>query len=225
MGLGHPLTDATGFTEEERFGWQARAAQIIMSASKPSSMLHVRKRLDRWRLTILPGRRPSRWLRFLELSSKFLPPRVQACQLRSAWNGWTTCRRFQRAGGCLFHCSHGEDSIEHYAFCSAFHGLCKKALGLGRPPASHCLEDFLGVQPYVLSLPEHARGRDAEATVAALRAIGVYALYRTHNGLRHGMRAVDSTDAFRGFIREAVRGHDKAKLLVSVAFKRPRSDD
>ena len=219
-------SDAVGFLEQERSGWQARATHIFATAGKPSAMMHVRKRLDRWSLETLPGHRPGLWLRTLELTSKLLPPRVQACQLRTACNEWATCRRFQKAGGCLFNCPRGEDSIEHYAFCSVFHNLCKMALGLERPPATHCLGDFAGVLPYVLSLPEHAReGGNAKATVAALRAIGVYALYRTHNALRHGMRGADGTNTFRGFVREAVRGHDQAKRLVSVAFKRRRAED
>ena len=115
-------------------------------------------------------------------------------------------------------------SIEHYAHCTTFHQLCKQWLGLDKPPLDKCLEDFLGIQPWVNSLPEHCRNDNGFATFAALRAVAVFSLYKTHNAVRHGnFGRGDAQPAFRGFIRDAARDHIEAMKLVSVAVKRPRS--
>ena len=55
---------------------------------------------------------------------------------------------------------------------------------------------------------------------AALRAISCFALYSAHNAWRYGRSCPE--DSFRGFLREATRGHVAATALVARAFKRPR---
>ena len=205
-------------------GWQARATRVFKNAARHSAAAHVRSKLDRWRLPTLPGHRPRAWMHSLYLSAPLLPPRVQACQLRTAWNGWCTARRFQGVAGCILGCKRGEDSIEHYAFCSCFHTLCKKHLGLSRPPPEACLGDFLGVLPCPSSLPPHLRTGSAVASAAALRALGVYALYKVQNGTRHGLPRGDGPEAFRGFLRGAVLGHPPSQSLLRSVFKRPRGD-
>ena len=222
LGIGSSLLHDT--SEEARQGWQARASRLVRQRCQLSPMMHVRRKLDRWQVRTLPGHRANHWVKVLCSTTKLLPPRVKACQLRTAMNGWFTGRRFQQTGGCLFACRDSEDSIEHYAHCKAFHQLCKQWLGLDKPPPDERLADFLGIQPWVNSLPEHCRDDNGFATVAALRAIGVFSLYKTHNAVRHGnVGRGDAQPAFKGFIRDATRDHVEAMKIVSVAFKRPRS--
>ena len=75
---------------------------------------------------------------------------------------------------------------------------------------------------WVLTLPQ--QGEFDAAEVAALRAVGVYALYRLYNASRHKGHAADTTGIFRAFVREVVRGHSKAMTLISTGGKRPRVD-
>ena len=219
------LLDSASPASLQKEGWQAKATRILRAAARHSAAAHVRRRLDRWQLPTLPGHRPVAWSHTLSLSAPLLPPRVQACQIRTAWNGWCTARRYQQNRGCLFNCSRGEDSIEHYAFCSEFHSLCRRHLGLTKPPAEFCLGDFLGTLPYVNSLPSHCRSATATADAAALRAIGVYALFKVHNAWRYGLPSDDCPAALRGYIRAAVVGHTRSQRLVQLAFKRPRSNN
>ena len=153
----------------------------------------------------------------MDATSAWLPPRVQACQIRTAFNGWLTRRRMQGNGRCIFGCR-AEDSIEHYAFCREFQRCCARRLNLRKPPPEKCLEDFLGITPHA---EEPYR---APATATAARAIAVYALFRTHNAVRYGAPAAAGAELFAGFLREATRGHGKAMELVASAFKRRRPD-
>ena len=186
--------------------------------------IHVRRRLDRWNTPVLPGHRPARWIKVMAATAKLVPPRVQACQLRTAFNGWTTKRRMQGFGRCMFDCNHSEDSIEHYALCKPFHNLCQRYLGISRPPPDECLADFIGIKPYAHGLPAHRGGEDSIATAAALRALSAYSLYKLHTSIRHGAcDCHDVSDAFRGFLRAAVIGHAPAMALLREVYKRPRA--
>ena len=212
-----------GREEHRRDGWQARAIKLLSVRRDLEVQHHARRRLDKWNIQVLPGRRVARWLRSVRAVSTLLPPRIQACQFRTVFNGWaTTSRRQQRSAACVLGCPGCHDALEHYAVCPRFHELCRRWLGLGKPPVDSCLADFLGIVPSPASVPR-GRGRDA-AQAAALRAVGVYALYRLHNSIRHQGGTSDVTGRFRGFVREGVRGHAKAMSLVSSAAKRMFSD-
>ena len=201
-------------SSQGRAGWQARASKVLHQSTEAEARVHIRKRLDRWQLTILPGHRVERWLKVVQGTSKMLPPRIIASQFRVAFNGWITRRRMQQPGRCILGCDDCDDSIEHYALCKVYHRLCKRWLGLDRPTMADCLAYFTGIA---------MEGDDWSK--AAIRAISVYALYRTHNAQRHSAARLCAEQLFRGFLREAVRGHPKAMSLLTAAFKRPRHDD
>ena len=57
--LGDPSLTAGGPAADEKKGWQARAARVFRAAAKHSSAAHVRRKLDRWQVSVLPGRRPA----------------------------------------------------------------------------------------------------------------------------------------------------------------------
>ena len=172
---------------------------------------------------VLPGRRVARVLRTFTILAERVPPRVFAAALRTICNGWVARRRFHQVGRCVLGCPQGEDSIKHYTVCSCFHGLCQRHLGLGQPPRSRCLGDFLGVDPYLPALPRQLATADVRETYTALRAISVYALYRCHGSARHGaLPSAECREAFLTYVREAARDHRQAFSLLSRVRARPR---
>ena len=61
---------------------------------------------------------------------------------------------------------------------------------------------------------------DTDPDHVALMGIGVYVLYRCHNAIRHSkLFRRDGAEGFRGFLREAVRGHGPASSLLSCVGK------
>jgi len=198
-----PLARPRGDYDPAQFtaGWQARAYALHRGDCPAPLLLHVRRRLDRWRVTALPGHRTARLLEGLAAIKSLVPPRVIAARVRAAFNGWPTRRRFQQRGQCCLDCGVEEDSVEHYAVCAVFHRLCGRLLALPRPAVDE-LGSFLGLQ---------RTGR----TELAKRALASYALYRTLIGVRCGLlRPPEFSDAFKAFLREGVRGHQAASALL-----------
>ena len=77
----------------DRHRWQGRVARLFASAPSGSAHLHLRRRLDRWSMITLPGRRVGRAVRVLKVMSQTTSPRVQAAYLRFLCNGVCTKRR------------------------------------------------------------------------------------------------------------------------------------
>ena len=152
----------------------------------------------------------------MEDIGKLVPPRVLAVAIRTACNGWLTARRFQAHGTCVLGCG-GDDSVEHYAGCAEFLRLRQRFLGLPPPGVARRLAVFLGLD-----------AEDGDAALgtrnerAALNAVGVYALSRTHNAVRHGSERAEAAELFRGFLQRAVENHAKASSLLACAGKRRR---
>lgn len=62
---------------------------------------------------------------------------------------------------------------------------------------------------------------DTDPDHVALKASGVYALYRCHNAIRHNtLFRRDIAEGIRRFLREAVRGHGSDSSLLGCAGKR-----
>ena len=116
-------------------------------------------------------------------------------------------------------CEGTKDSIKHYGFCSRYHACCRRFLNLEPPEAVHRLEDFLLLRP----ASRWRRGdlHETGVNAAAMRALSVYALYRTHNTIRLGATARNRyEELFKGYLREGVRNHPKAMALLNGIFKR-----
>ena len=113
LGPRHPRLRAH-FSEAERASCQAALTALLRDPELTGAMRRVRRRLDRWQVPLLRGRRPDRFAKGLASLSRLAPPRAAATQIRTAFNGWPTCRRFQGHGRCCLGCT-GEDRIEHYA--------------------------------------------------------------------------------------------------------------
>eukprot|EP00959_Pyramimonas_sp_CCMP1952_P208524 4361936-Pyramimonas_sp.AAC.1 len=78
------------------------------------------------------------------------------------------------------------------------------------------LEDFVGIDRS--STASWGNPALTEAEKSALRAISIYALHMTHAQVRHGLRAAEAANAFRGHLREATRCHPRSTELMVRAF-------
>ena len=108
------------------------------------------------------------------------------------------------------------DSIEHYTQCGRYHSLCSRFLGLVRPPVERALDAFIGIAVD----GAESRGNPSLSPVecCVLRALGLYALHRTHGQLRHGLAQSEAANVFRGFLRESTRNHPRSQRILSQAF-------
>ena len=95
------LCVCTNHTREDvlRSQWQRACYRLLRPSEAHIALIHLRRRLDRWNLTLLPGRRVSRAVLLLRGLGAAAPPRVGAAVLRTFCNGWITGRRMQRAHG------------------------------------------------------------------------------------------------------------------------------
>ncbi len=153
---------------------QAELTKIFKGNVVGQSSTHLRRRLDRWEgLATLPGYRTMRARKMLKILADSATPRVQAAYLRTICNGWCTRHRFQGCGNCLFGCGRGVDKLEHYAGCSKVKELFQSSLSGWRPHWQNNLDSFL------------CMCNDGEDGLL-IRAVGLYGLYRLHNGIRHG---------------------------------------
>ena len=82
------------------------------------------------------------------------------------------------------------------------------------------MEDFVGIGGTTArALPTGCTlsGQDLEV----LRAIAVYAAYRSFNHVRHSTEQAEAfADVFRGFVREATRGHASSAAVVAAIWRR-----
>ena len=171
----------TGLTDtwlQVRAGWQCKFTKLIKVEYPHAAMQHLRRRLDRWRMSTLPGHRVRRALNMLKTIGEGLPPRVWAAYFRLICNGWITARRFQGSGKCLFGCGNGHDSIEHFAHCPVVSHWLHENLGISPAPVGEEMDHFLGMRIDEERDDTHMNSR-------IRRGLATYALYKVHNGVRH----------------------------------------
>jgi hypothetical protein len=125
-----PYTRAQAKRLQQGVQRAARAALNRVRQADPEA--RFRKKLERWRLPLFPRIRAMRAVRVMARLRLLVPPRVLAAVLRTWYNGWCTKRRFQCKGDCLFGCTFGEDSIEHYMQCSRLYSYGQARLRLPR---------------------------------------------------------------------------------------------
>ena len=174
-------------------GLQAELTKVFKGNSMGQSSTHLRRRLDRWvGLATLPGHRTTRARKVLKILAESATPRVQAAYLRTICNGWCTRHRFHGRGPCLFGCGRGADKLEHYAGCCKVKELFQSSLSGWRPDWQINLDSFLCMC-------------SDDEDVLLIRAVGLYGLYRLHNGIRHGQFfPSDFQGAFRRFTIDAL---------------------
>ena len=192
--------------------FQRTVRNELVKRVKVHASVRMRCKLQRWNLQGLPGRTAERYLRHLDILKKYLPPRVSAAALRTAWNGWCTHRRFQKHRNCIFACNSffQEDSIEHYAGCQIGVGWLRSKLHFDGPISKGHLI-VLGAQ-----LPS--------ITVEDILRLGLwgYVLYKAFNFLRTSNRQLDPSDVeglFTQYLLEATSGHEGACRFVENCWR------
>ncbi len=177
----------------KRLGLQKRVSDFCRSTCFGDAGHHLRRRLDRWSMETLPGHRVQRAVRVLGTLQRHATPRVQAGYLRAICDGWCTRRRFQGRGDCLFGCGGGDDGLQHIASCAVVSELFCNGIHLPSIRGSGALDCLFCMNT-----------TDEEVIVA--RCAGLYALYRTYNGLRHhAFSHTELQDAYNRYLREALR--------------------
>ena len=188
--------------EQARQRWQARATKVSQENKELEARVQRRRRLDRWQIATLPGHRVELWLRTLHNISSLIPPRVAASQLRVAFNGWVTSRRFQRSGCCVLGCASGTDSIEHYARCPRLRQCFRSHLRQSPPAPGYELDELL-----CMGLHNSFLQSAAPASAFRAKAVACYAAYRSYNGLRCGSISQELWEgSFLTYVREGFHG-------------------
>ena len=181
--------------------WQRTCYELLRAAPDDADHRFLRRRLERWRISVLPRIRVSRFCSVLERLQHEVPPRVRAAVLRAGLNGWCTSRRFQGHGTCRFGCQ-AEDSIEHYACCPAVRDFARRRLNV----------EMGGLVGFLLldAAPLH---------VVTKRAIVVATVYIAHCRARHCLTPDVIHPAALGQLAcELVCGHPRAAATMARAF-------
>ena len=134
--------------------------------------------MERWALSGIEAKVGSKIYKNLARLRALAAPRVQAACFSTVWNRWCSPRRYQDRGSpknvCLLTCGgQAEDSIEHYARCSAIREVADRFLRLG-----HTFK--IDMEHFMLSA-ESLRD-DPESLVCV--AVLVYAAYTSTNKVR-----------------------------------------
>ncbi|CAK0798042.1 unnamed protein product [Prorocentrum cordatum] len=170
---------ATGEGARPNAGAELKALRI---QDTPGLRRHLRRRLERWNLQIVPGHRPQRMEAALSCIGAPVPPCVWAASLKALLGGWTTAASGGRPSQCLFGCQSGQDVIAHHAHCPCVAQLARARLRLEPAPAAVRPGDFL-------LLHGHSGARRL-----ALRAPCLRATFMAANAARSG-RANAAGDA------------------------------
>ena len=193
-------------TTVARQQWQRVCYNHLVPDFTEAFLRHFRRRLERWAIALLPGRRVDRAVEVLQEVWRTTTPRILAALLRTMCNGWVTARRMQESRPCILLCGRGHDSIEHYAHCHVSRTVTMRKLRLPDIAPPDRLQHLLGLGA--------ATARDR-----TVRAIALYALYSTHCALRHGHRSpVRMADLLLQLSREGVRGHAGATRMLTAAL-------
>ena len=180
--------------------WQRRCIAVLRHPDAQGLHCHLRARLDRWHLQLLPGHRVRRMEAALACIGALVPPCVCAATLKAMLDGWTTADSRRQTSQCLFGCQQGRDGIMHYAYCPCVARLASARLRLQPAPAAARLDDFLLLhgQPGARHL--------------ALRALCLYATFMATNAVRNGKAAV----AGDAWIQAMVEGASRDPPLAGI---------
>ena len=175
---------------DSRKGFQHRITPLFRSTPIGSAMHHLRHRLNKWPMQTLPGHRPERARKVLQLLHEHATPKVQAAYLRTICDGWCTKSRFQQHGCCMFGCGYEHDLLQHIARCRVVETLFSP-LNLAIHRGGDALDVFYCMEPI-----------SGESLTTRARAL--YALYRLHNSIRHGhFQPSEYHGSFNSYFREA----------------------
>ncbi len=110
-----------------------RAARNALAATSGPMEARMWNKLERWQILLFPRLPALRAMQVTPRLRSLVPPGSCAAVVCSWFNGWSTWRRFQAQGPCLWGCLNGEESVEHYSFCRKVRELGQQLLGLPLP--------------------------------------------------------------------------------------------
>ena len=218
LGAHGPRPHTRALTRRLAQGVQRATRLALHLSAQPHPEIRLRQKLSKWSLPLFPRLRALRAARLLPRLRRLVPPRVMAAVLRTWYNGWCTRRRFQQRGQCLFGCSFGEDSVEHYICCSRLLRHGEQWLRLP-PPATFADRGVC----FLLLEPQSHLPND----VLTRRALLLAAAYRLHCRLRHGAPFADAEVLRRALtqaVKESAVGHAKAMHVLDSIFGPTRGD-
>ena len=204
LGANTPRPHTKAQSKRLQQGVQRAARASLGRVLRVDPEARLRKKLERWRLPLFPRIRAMRAARVMGRLRSLVPPRVLAAVLRTWFNGWCTLRRFHGRGDCLFGCTCGEDSIDHYMRCARLHAYGQSRLRLAR--ADNPLQLSLN---FMLLAPTSAITDE----VLSRRALLMAAAYRLHCRHRHTGSLTDEGILSRALdqaVKEATLGHQVA---------------
>jgi hypothetical protein len=208
-GTPDPEESAEQRSKRIRKNFQRNVRKLIDKSVRQHPQPRMRHKLDRWKLSGQPGTTANRCLRALQLLQQAGSPKVAAAVLRTMWNGWTTARRFQKSGLCVFQCGGfcQEDSIEHYAHCPVGRRAAVRFLGI-RFHNQGCHYGEL------IALGLHATTLSDKDIIK--RAIWVFSLYKAFCSLSHrpGLDQDEAYDSIVQYMREATISSPKLTAVI-----------
>ena len=189
--------------------WQRRCVDVFQHRDTELVHRHLRRQLERFQMSTLPGRRADRAIRMLRGLQSKVPPCVWAAVLRALCDGWTTGARMNSIRGCLFQCGRGQDSLHHYAHCPVVEQLARSRACLAPACAGWKFDDFLLLTPVF---------DPTQQDLFAVKASRLYATFRATNAACHG-DADNAGDIWVQAFREAAAGHS----FLAGALRRVRA--
>ena len=177
----------------------ARGALTKVFRAQPEQRL--RRKLARWQLPVFPRIRAMRAACIIPRLRRLVPPKVLAALLRCRYKGWCTKRRFQGRGRCVFGCSLGADSVDHYICCSRLHQLGHRQLRLPIPA------DFAKRGVHFLLLAPRSQLPDEFFVRRALLLTAAYRLHCAHRRQRPFADEEVLGRALAQALKEAAMGH------------------
>lgn len=194
-------------THPHRHQHQNYVSQALQQRVHYNVTERIRHKMQRWKIQDLPPRvLTDRVTTLLSTLSTILPPKVTAAVLRTLFNGWTTARRSQRIGCCVFGCSPtAHDSLEHYATCPTVHTFGRKWLGLPHH------DDPLQRRYDFITLGAHQH-RSLDPDITIRKAIRIYATYRAVLTIKHSdnLSPQTASELLPQYARMAAMGHRRS---------------
>ena len=184
--------------------WQKKCCQVLRCGDAFGLHQHLRRRLERWRIPLLPGHRVHRLQTVLRRLGPMVPPCAWAATLKTMLDGWTCTDPSRRSPHCCFGCKAAQDSIQHYAFCPCVAKLARSRLRLEAAAPAARLEDFLLLH------------RQTSTQQLALRALRLYATFIATNAARNGRVAVTSDAWVQAMTEAAARDAPLRRIVANL---------
>lgn len=210
LGASQPRPHTRATHRRLSGGVQQVVRRLIHARRGEPPELRLRHKLQKWPLQLFPRLRAQRALQVLARLRSLVPPRVLAALMRTWYDGWCTRRRFQgRDSSCLFGCTCGDDSVQHYCCCGALHDFAVRGMRL--PPQESRADKALA---FMLLEPASRLPDDVLARRALLLA-AAYALHCHHRRRQGPLGApAEVARALEQAAKEAARGHRRATACL-----------